>query len=48
MSKLTSKDIKSALAKGDIIVTTKDIIREAVKEALWNLYTEKSDWKNNR
>lgn len=45
---MTKKDIDKAIREGEIIVTTKDIVREAVKRAVSCLYDDVSDFHNNR
>lgn len=45
---MTKKDIDKAVRNGEIIVTTKDIVREAVKRAVSLLYDDVSDFANNR
>ncbi len=45
---MTKKDIDKAVRNGEIIITTKDIVREAVKQAVSILYDDVSDFANNR
>ncbi len=45
---MKNKEIDKAIRNGEIIVTTKDIIREAVKQAVSSLYDDVSDFSNNR
>ena len=45
---MTQKEIHKAIIKGDIIVTTKECIRDAVKECVSLLYDDVSDFENNR
>lgn len=45
---MTKKDIDKAIREGEIIVTTKDIVREAVKQAVSSLYDDVSNFANNR
>ena len=45
---MTQKEIQKAIIKGDIIVTTKGCIRNAVKECVSFLYDDVSDFENNR
>ena len=45
---MKKEDINNAIRKGEIIVTTKKIIKEAVKQSISDLYNDVSDFENNR
>ncbi|MFW5804531.1 MAG: hypothetical protein ACOCWG_04815 [bacterium] len=48
MAKITKDDIDKAVRGGEMIVTTKEIIKEAVKECVSGLYDDVSDFAFNR
>lgn len=45
---MTNQDIDKAVRNGEIIITTKKILKEAVKQAVSSLYDDVSDFSNNR
>lgn len=45
---MTKKDIDKAIRDGEIIVTTKEIVKEAVMQSISCLYDDVSDFANNR
>lgn len=45
---MTKEEIDKLVRNGEIIITTKKILKEAVKEAVSCLYDDVSDFQSNR
>jgi hypothetical protein len=46
--KLTQKEITELIISGELIITSKDLIIEAVKEHATDLYKDDGEFNNNR